>query len=136
MCVGSGSTRFSTDGFRLLAFCILILWHVLTPHIQGGSRMRRSARTVLCGGYRAIDIPTATAKYLPLRVHPHFRLTARGHVSAEMANIGGIGLSLRERRWQQKERMWLPRVRRRPVSHILRVGLPFWLTANSTCVPR
>src|ERR1039458_10836981 len=65
MCVGSGSTRFSTDGFRLLVFCILILWHALTPHIQGGSRMRRSARTVLCGGYRAIGIPTATAKYLP-----------------------------------------------------------------------
>src|ERR1022692_5168641 len=75
--------------------------------------------------------PVWGAKYLPLRVHPHFRLTARGHVSAEMANIGGIGLSLRERRWQQKERMWLPRVRRRPVSHILRVGLPFWLTADS-----
>src|ERR1035441_3488026 len=85
MCVGSGSTRFSTDGFRLLAFCILILWHVLTPHIQGGSRMRRSARTVLCGGYRAIGIPTATAKFFPLRVRSHFRLTARGHVTAAMA---------------------------------------------------
>src|ERR1039458_2692468 len=53
--------------------------------------MRRSARTVLCGGYRAIGIPTATAKYLPLRVHPHFRLTASGHVASEMANMGGIG---------------------------------------------
>ena len=37
--------------------------------------------------------PIRGAKYLPLRVHPHFRLTARSHVSAEMANIGGIGLS-------------------------------------------
>src|ERR1019366_9287125 len=91
MCVGSGSTRFSTDGFRLLAFCILILWHVWTPHSRVGSRMRRSACTVLCGGYRAIGIPAATAKYLPLRVHPHFRLTARGHVSAEMDNIGELG---------------------------------------------
>src|SRR3954451_16101612 len=33
----------------------------LTPLIQGGSRMRKSARTVLCGGCRAIGIPTATA---------------------------------------------------------------------------
>src|ERR1017187_8525608 len=79
--------------------------------------------------------PTATAKYLPLRVHPHFRLTARGHVSAEMANIGGIGLSRRERRWRQKGRNRLPAVRRRPVSQSLRVGLPFWLTANCTVCP-
>src|ERR1017187_6477679 len=75
--------------------------------------------------------PVWGAKYLPLRVHPHFRLTARGHVAAEMANIGGIGLSRRERRWRQKGRNRLPAVRRRPVSQSLRVGLPFWLTANS-----
>src|ERR1017187_870941 len=79
--------------------------------------------------------PVCGAKYLPLRVHPHFRLTARGHVAAEMANIGGIGLSRRERRWRQKGRNRLPAVRRRPVSQSLRVGLPFWLTANCTVCP-
>src|SRR3954468_15489861 len=51
-----------TDGFRSLVSYILIPWNALTPLIQGGSRMRKSARTVLCGGCRAIGIPTATPK--------------------------------------------------------------------------
>src|ERR1039458_1119353 len=40
--------------------------------------------------------PVWGAKFLPLRVHPHFRLTARGHVLAEMAKIGELG-SLEEK---------------------------------------
>jgi hypothetical protein len=52
----------STDGFQSLAFSILILCRALTPAIRGGSRMRRSARTDLCGGRSAMIVPTATAK--------------------------------------------------------------------------
>ena len=51
------------DGFPFPAFCILILWNALTPLIQGGSRMRESARTVLCGGCWVTGIPTATASH-------------------------------------------------------------------------
>src|SRR5580765_7274075 len=58
---GIGLTRFWTAGFRYPASCTLILRHVLTPLIQGGSRMRKRARTVLCGGRSAMVVPTATS---------------------------------------------------------------------------
>ncbi len=45
------------------AFCILILWLASSPLIQGGSRMRRRARTVLCGGRSAMVVPTATVEW-------------------------------------------------------------------------
>src|ERR1035437_710219 len=57
---GIGLTRFWTAGFRYPASCTLIPRSVLTPLIQGGSRMRKRARTVLCGGRSAMVVPTAT----------------------------------------------------------------------------
>ncbi len=77
-CVGCGGTRFRgaanaaespwvgsagswTDGFQSLASYILILCRASTPLIQGGSRMRRRARTDLCGGRSVMIVPTATA---------------------------------------------------------------------------
>src|SRR6266700_1947561 len=62
----TGSTGSSIDGFHSLALSILILCSALTPVIRGGSRMRRHARTVLCGGRLAMIVPTATAKKLSL----------------------------------------------------------------------
>src|SRR5258706_3143731 len=59
----TGSTGSSIDGFHSLALSILILCSALTPVIRGGSRMRRHARTVLCGGRLAMIVPTATAKH-------------------------------------------------------------------------
>jgi len=47
-------------GFQPHAFCILILWFAFSLLIQGGSRMRRSARTDLCGGRSAMGVPTAS----------------------------------------------------------------------------
>ena len=41
-------------------FCILIPMRALPPYIQSKSRMRERARTDLCGGRRAIGVPTAT----------------------------------------------------------------------------
>src|ERR1035438_9596755 len=57
---GIGLTRFWTAGFRYPVFCTLIPRSASTPLIQGGSRMRRRARTVLCGGRSAMVVPTAT----------------------------------------------------------------------------
>src|ERR1035437_446773 len=57
---GIGLTRFWTTGFRYPASCTLIPHSASTPLIQGGSRMRRRARTVLCGGRSAMVVPTAT----------------------------------------------------------------------------
>jgi len=48
--LGIGLTRFWTAGFRYPVSCTLILRRTLTPLIQGGSRTRKRARTVLCGG--------------------------------------------------------------------------------------
>jgi hypothetical protein len=51
---GTRQPGSSRGGFSLHAFCILIL---------GGSRMRRSARTVLCGGRSVTIVPTASLTY-------------------------------------------------------------------------
>jgi len=76
-CVGYGGARFRgaanaaespwvgspgswSAGFQSLASYILIPCRASTPLIQGGSRMRRRARTVLCGGRPAMIVPTAT----------------------------------------------------------------------------
>ena len=64
----TGSTGSSIDGFHSLALSILILCSASTPVIRGGSRMRRHARTVLCGGRLAMIVPTATAKKLSLEL--------------------------------------------------------------------
>src|ERR1035437_6943789 len=58
---GIGLTRFWTVGFQYPASCTLIPRSVLTPLIQGGSRLRKRARTVLCGGRSAMVVPTATS---------------------------------------------------------------------------
>jgi hypothetical protein len=59
-CRGIGQPGSSRDGFPPRAFSILILWTAFSPLIQGGSRMRRRARTDLCGGRSAMLVPTAT----------------------------------------------------------------------------
>ena len=41
-------------------FCILILWLASPLSIPGKSRMRKRARTDLCGGRSAMVVPTAT----------------------------------------------------------------------------
>ncbi len=43
-------------------FCILILWLASPLRIPGKSRMRKRARTDLCGGRSAMVVPTATVK--------------------------------------------------------------------------
>ena len=58
----TGLTGLWTDGFQPLACSIPILCNALTPVIRGGSRMRRRARTDLCGGRSAMVVPTASAK--------------------------------------------------------------------------
>jgi hypothetical protein len=77
-CVGSGGARYRgaanavvspwtgspgsrQNGFQSLASYILILCSALTPVIRGRSRMRKSARTDLCGGRSVMIVPTATA---------------------------------------------------------------------------
>jgi len=57
---GTVSTHCWTGGFHNLAFCILIPISASTPDILGKSRMRKSARTDLCGGRPAMVVPTAT----------------------------------------------------------------------------
>jgi hypothetical protein len=56
--IGSLRSPESQRGYP--AFCILILVHASPPPIQGGSRMRKRARTVLCGGRSAMVVPTVT----------------------------------------------------------------------------
>ena len=43
-------------------FCILTLWLASPLCIPGKSRMRKRARTDLCGGRSAMVVPTATAE--------------------------------------------------------------------------
>jgi hypothetical protein len=50
------------DETRQGAFCILILQLASSPLIQGGSRMRKSARTDLCGGRSVMIVPTASIR--------------------------------------------------------------------------
>ena len=57
---GIGSYRSTPGGFQPHSFCILILQLASSPLIQGGSRMRRSARTDLCGGRSVTIVPTAS----------------------------------------------------------------------------
>src|ERR1035438_2340913 len=102
MGVGGGSNRSSTDGFRSLGSCILTQWHALTPNIQGGSRMRRRARTVLCGGYRVIGIPTATGRWRRLRNLWTFWLTA---ARAGLAGNGQYWRLLRSRGFAAMSRL-------------------------------
>src|ERR1700758_3740013 len=59
---GSGCHRCSTAGFPNPASFILTLNSALPPLIQGGSRMRRRARTDLCGGRSAMVVPTASGR--------------------------------------------------------------------------
>jgi hypothetical protein len=73
---GTGSTGSWSAGSQSLAFSILILCSALTPVTRGGSRMRRSARTDLCGGRSAMIVPTATAKRIRLRTVSALPLTA------------------------------------------------------------
>jgi RNA-directed DNA polymerase len=49
-----------TDGFRNPVFCIPIPTSASTPSILGKSRMRKRARTDLCGGRPVMVVPTAT----------------------------------------------------------------------------
>jgi site-specific DNA recombinase len=50
---------------RLTAACErLLALRALTPVTRGGSRMRRSARTDLCGGRPAMIVPTATPEQI------------------------------------------------------------------------
>jgi hypothetical protein len=57
---GIDSILSSAVGFRAPAFCILIPWPVSPLRILGKSRMRKRARTDLCGGRPAMSVPTAT----------------------------------------------------------------------------
>src|SRR5713101_6097634 len=54
----AASTR--TGGFLHPEFCTPIPMHASTPLILRKSRMRRRARTDLCGGRSAMVVPTAT----------------------------------------------------------------------------
>jgi hypothetical protein len=63
---------------------------------SGGASLSKPFRI---NHFASVSAPSNTlcftwgAKLLPLRVPPHLWLTARGHVSAKMAEIGGIRLS-------------------------------------------
>jgi hypothetical protein len=46
------------QGFQQPAYCILILSNASSPPIKGGSRMRKRAQKVLCGGRSAVVVPT------------------------------------------------------------------------------
>ena len=74
-CDGIVSPHCWTGGFPSPEFCILIPINASTlAIILGKSRMRRRARTDLCGGRSAMGVPTAT-----LSVHPEIN-------SAELRN--------------------------------------------------
>jgi len=57
---GSDSPHCWTGGFPYPVSCILIPMTASTPLIFSKSRMRRRARTDLCGGRSAMVVPTAT----------------------------------------------------------------------------
>jgi len=62
-CVGKSEgfvPEFPLAGSQHHAFCIPIRSCAFSPLIQGGSRMRRSACTDLCGGGQRLIVPTAT----------------------------------------------------------------------------
>ncbi|MGB8324613.1 MAG: hypothetical protein WCE52_16765, partial [Candidatus Acidiferrum sp.] len=71
-------------------FCILIPQLASTPLIQGGSRMRRSARTDLCGGRSVMIVPTASlGNGLDNRTIPSYVL-ANMSVSALKTSLLGL----------------------------------------------
>ncbi len=82
-----GITRISTAGFQSHAFCTLILPLDFSLLIQGGSRMRRRARTVLCGGRSAMIVPTAS----PWQRRNLFRSVST-HQFAGAFGFAGLGL--------------------------------------------
>jgi hypothetical protein len=57
---GSDSPHCWIGGFLYVVSCILIPITASTPLILSKSRMRRRARTDLCGGRSAMVVPTAT----------------------------------------------------------------------------
>src|SRR5205823_14168864 len=59
---GSGTHRFLIAGFPSHGCCIHTPSSASPPDIQGKSRMRKRARTDLCGGRSAMVVPTATYK--------------------------------------------------------------------------
>src|SRR5262249_60936747 len=59
---GTVSTHCWIGGFRNPVFCIHIPTSASTPFILGKSRMRRRARTDLCGGWPVMVVPTATVE--------------------------------------------------------------------------
>src|SRR5215471_18287308 len=60
---GSASKRASASSSRRSESYILIPAYALPPHIQGRNRVRQSRQHGSVRGYRAPDIPTATAPY-------------------------------------------------------------------------
>src|ERR1017187_5240624 len=58
--LGTFYPSLETGGFLHPAFCTPIPMHASTPLILRKSRMRRRARTDLCGGRSAMVVPTAT----------------------------------------------------------------------------
>ena len=67
--------------------------HCARPVSADRSAPCRYFRSAPLGGDRPLLLHLQQHRLTPLRVRSHFRLTGRGHVTAEMANIGGIGLS-------------------------------------------
>src|SRR5207248_7812602 len=61
-CRGSGTHPFLIAGFPSHGCCIHTPSSASPPDIQGKSRMRKRARTDLCGGRSAMVVPTATYK--------------------------------------------------------------------------
>src|ERR1017187_649866 len=58
--LGTFYPSLETGGFRHPAFCTPIPMPASTPLILRESRMRRRARTDLCGGRSVMIVPTAT----------------------------------------------------------------------------
>ena len=63
-------------------------WLALTPFILQKSRMRRRARTDLCGGRSAMGVPTATLSWLEAvpadprsAKGPYWRRSSQNHVN-------------------------------------------------------
>jgi len=60
-----GLSLSCTGGLPNPVLCILILVPASPPLIHGKSRMRKRARTDLCGGRSAMVVPTATTEQKP-----------------------------------------------------------------------
>ena len=81
-----------TAGFLHPAFCIPIPTSASTPLIQGKSRMRKCARTDLCGGRSAMVVPTASTW-----ISKRYAVT-QGHCPCEASSSAAILLSVTEAR--------------------------------------